>query len=61
LLDGGMVFGTGFAPFRGGPTKYIENEGADVIVQSLLALEKQYGERFKPDSGWDMLSGFSKP
>jgi 3-hydroxyacyl-CoA dehydrogenase/enoyl-CoA hydratase/3-hydroxybutyryl-CoA epimerase len=25
LLDAGMVFGTGFAPFRGGPLYYLEN------------------------------------
>jgi len=25
LLDAGMIFGTGFAPFRGGPLHYLEN------------------------------------
>ncbi len=25
LLDAGMIFGTGFAPFRGGPMHYLEN------------------------------------
>ncbi len=60
LLDGGMVFGTGFAPFRGGPTKYIDTEGADVMLQRLHALEEKFGERFKPDPGWETLSGFSK-
>ncbi len=30
LLDAGMIFGTGFAPFRGGPLHYLETEhGAD--------------------------------
>ena len=24
-LDAGMIFGTGFAPFRGGPLFYLEN------------------------------------
>jgi 3-hydroxyacyl-CoA dehydrogenase/enoyl-CoA hydratase/3-hydroxybutyryl-CoA epimerase len=29
LLDAGMIFGTGFAPFRGGPLHYLQNsEGA---------------------------------
>ena len=23
LLDGGVIFGSGFAPFRGGPMQYI--------------------------------------
>ena len=27
-VDAGMVFGTGFAPFRGGPLWYLENRGA---------------------------------
>jgi 3-hydroxyacyl-CoA dehydrogenase/enoyl-CoA hydratase/3-hydroxybutyryl-CoA epimerase len=27
LLDAGMIFGTGFAPFRGGPLHYAEKEG----------------------------------
>ena len=27
-VDAGMVFGTGFAPFRGGPLFYLENRGA---------------------------------
>lgn len=27
LLDGGMIFGTGFAPFRGGPMKYLQDNG----------------------------------
>jgi len=29
LLDAGMIFGTGFAPFRGGPMHYLESRQAD--------------------------------
>ncbi|RFF27956.1 MULTISPECIES: 3-hydroxyacyl-CoA dehydrogenase NAD-binding domain-containing protein [unclassified Wenzhouxiangella] len=29
LLDAGMIFGTGFAPFRGGPMHYLETREAD--------------------------------
>jgi len=29
LLDAGMIFGTGFAPFRGGPLHYLESRNAD--------------------------------
>ncbi len=29
LLDAGMIFGTGFAPFRGGPMHYLESTLAD--------------------------------
>jgi len=28
VLDAGMIFGTGFAPFRGGPLHYLEQKGA---------------------------------
>ncbi len=28
VLDAGMVFGTGFAPFRGGPLHYLRSQGA---------------------------------
>jgi len=28
VLDAGMIFGTGFAPFRGGPLYYLEQRGA---------------------------------
>jgi 3-hydroxyacyl-CoA dehydrogenase/enoyl-CoA hydratase/3-hydroxybutyryl-CoA epimerase len=27
-LDAGMIFGTGFAPFRGGPLHYLKQKGA---------------------------------
>ena len=59
-LDAGMVFGTGFAPFRGGPVRYIEMVGADTLLQRLRDLEQRFGRRFKPDAGWEVLSGFTK-
>lgn len=55
LIDGGMVFGTGFAPFRGGPLHYAETEGYDVITQRLSALQAKYGDRFKADPGFAEL------
>ena len=58
-LDAGMVYGTGFAPFRGGPLRYIETIGADILLQRLRKLEQQLGPRFKPDSGWEYVSGFT--
>jgi 3-hydroxyacyl-CoA dehydrogenase/enoyl-CoA hydratase/3-hydroxybutyryl-CoA epimerase len=59
LLDGGMVYGTGFAPFRGGPLHHIETVGADVLYERLQELEQKYGARFQPDSGWEQVSGFA--
>ena len=46
LLDAGMVFGTGFAPFRGGPMHYAEQFGKKQLTELFVELENQYGERF---------------
>ena len=53
LCDAGVIFGTGFAPFRGGPIQYIRDTGADRLRQRLVDLEKRYGSRFAPRDGWD--------
>jgi 3-hydroxyacyl-CoA dehydrogenase/enoyl-CoA hydratase/3-hydroxybutyryl-CoA epimerase len=53
LLDAGVIFGTGFAPFRGGPIQYIRETGADVLLARLQALQAKYGGRFAPRPGWD--------
>ena len=53
LLDAGVIFGTGFAPFRGGPIQYIRETGPDALVAKLTALAQQHGDRFKPRPGWD--------
>jgi 3-hydroxyacyl-CoA dehydrogenase/enoyl-CoA hydratase/3-hydroxybutyryl-CoA epimerase len=58
LLDAGIIFGTGFAPFRGGPMNHCQEKGADAIADRLAELEKLYGERFLPDEGWKMRSLF---
>ncbi|MGA9342869.1 MAG: 3-hydroxyacyl-CoA dehydrogenase NAD-binding domain-containing protein [Rhodanobacteraceae bacterium] len=53
LADAGVIFGTGFAPFRGGPVAYIRACGADAVIARLAALAKVHGKRFEPRSGWD--------
>ncbi|MGW8311923.1 MAG: 3-hydroxyacyl-CoA dehydrogenase NAD-binding domain-containing protein [Desulfuromonadales bacterium] len=52
LLDGSVIFGTGFAPFRGGPLHYARSRGVAEIMQTLQKLSEQHGERFTPDPGW---------
>jgi 3-hydroxyacyl-CoA dehydrogenase/enoyl-CoA hydratase/3-hydroxybutyryl-CoA epimerase len=52
LLDAGVVFGTGFAPFRGGPVQYIRTIGAGVLREKLEALAHAHGARFAPKQGW---------
>lgn len=56
IIDGAMVFATGFAPFRGGPLHYAKTRGVDDIVATLNRFAEQYGERFVPDPGWSRLS-----
>lgn len=53
LLDAGMVFGTGFAPFRGGPMHYVDFIGKQEVIALLNQLQQQHGDRFKPDAGWE--------
>lgn len=56
MLDGGLIFGTGFAPFRGGPSHYMQ-ENQEELMTKLRNLEAQYGSRFTPDPGWEQLAG----
>jgi len=51
-LDAGMVYGTGFAPFRGGPMRYATSRGWSDIRASLERLSGAYGDRFTPDPLW---------
>jgi 3-hydroxyacyl-CoA dehydrogenase/enoyl-CoA hydratase/3-hydroxybutyryl-CoA epimerase len=52
LLDAGIIFGTGFAPFRGGPMHYVESQGEDKLLKKMCNLHKTHGERFNPDASW---------
>jgi len=51
-LDAALIFGAGFAPFRGGPLHYIAEQGRETLLSKLTALEAQHGARFKPSEGW---------
>lgn len=53
MLDIGVIFGTGFAPFRGGPIQHIRDTGAEALLERLKALQSKYGDRFTPRPGWD--------
>jgi 3-hydroxyacyl-CoA dehydrogenase len=59
VLDGGItdsaddidlatVLGLGFAPFRGGLAKFVEDAGMRSIVRRLEELEARHGPRFSP-------------
>jgi len=55
LLDAGMIFGTGFAPFRGGPMHYARQLGAEKIKQQYSQYSQLLGERFRADTEWSSL------
>jgi 3-hydroxyacyl-CoA dehydrogenase / enoyl-CoA hydratase / 3-hydroxybutyryl-CoA epimerase len=55
LLDAGAIFATGFAPFRGGPLQYARARGIANVTARLEELAKRYGERFRPDPGWQQI------
>jgi 3-hydroxyacyl-CoA dehydrogenase/enoyl-CoA hydratase/3-hydroxybutyryl-CoA epimerase len=57
LLDAGVIYGTGFAPFRGGPLHHIHARGAGNLKTRLDRLARTRGERFRPDPGWETLGG----
>ena len=61
LVDAAVVFGTGFAPFRGGPMAYARARGAPAIVARLEELAARHGARFAPDAGWSLLAAAPKP
>src|SRR5438046_40476 len=55
LVDAAVVFGTGFAPFRGGPLRYARSRGVAAVVARLKELSARYGERYQPDPGWTAI------
>jgi 3-hydroxyacyl-CoA dehydrogenase/enoyl-CoA hydratase/3-hydroxybutyryl-CoA epimerase len=55
LIDAGVIFGAGFAPFRGGPIQYARTRGVAEILARLEELRTVHGERFAPDAGWQLL------
>ncbi len=55
LVDAGVIFGTGFAPFRGGPLHYARERGLESVLASLETLAREVGPRFRPSRGWSEL------
>jgi 3-hydroxyacyl-CoA dehydrogenase/enoyl-CoA hydratase/3-hydroxybutyryl-CoA epimerase len=55
LLDAGVIFGAGFAPFTGGPIRYARHRGIDAVIEKLSSFAKRFGTRFTPHAGWQAL------
>jgi len=60
LIDAAVIFGTGFAPFRGGPLAYARSRGNAAVVARLGELAARYGTRFNADPGWSLLGADAK-
>ena len=58
MVDLGMVLGTGFAPFRGGPLRVAQGWGETHVAAAIKRLESILGPRFRPSEFW---SGNSTP
>jgi 3-hydroxyacyl-CoA dehydrogenase/enoyl-CoA hydratase/3-hydroxybutyryl-CoA epimerase len=59
-IDAGMVYGTGFAPYLGGPMHYAETLGDVGICSTLRRLTQEYNTRFEPDAGWTRREIFTR-
>lgn len=46
--DLGAVFGLGFPPFRGGPFRYVDQQGPSAVAARLERLADRHGARFEP-------------
>ncbi len=55
LLDAGVIFGTGFAPFRGGPIHYARARGLENVKDALNRLADAHGDHFRPHEGFNSL------
>ncbi|EKD54522.1 MAG: hypothetical protein ACD_60C00075G0001 [uncultured bacterium] len=53
LLDAGMIFGTGFAPFRGGPIHYAKSRGIAELFQQFVKQRQQRGEKVETLKSWE--------
>lgn len=54
-LDAAVIFGTGFAPFRGGPLNYTRARGPGAVKERLSELAGRHGRRFIPSEHWDQV------
>lgn len=53
LLDAGMIFGTGFAPFRGGPIQYAKSQGIQELFQQFLKQQQAKGNVKENLTSWE--------
>jgi 3-hydroxyacyl-CoA dehydrogenase/enoyl-CoA hydratase/3-hydroxybutyryl-CoA epimerase len=56
-VDFGMIMGTGFAPFRGGPLRYADSTGIKQLVDDMKALAGKGELRFTPCNLLQTMAG----
>jgi 3-hydroxyacyl-CoA dehydrogenase/enoyl-CoA hydratase/3-hydroxybutyryl-CoA epimerase len=56
-IDFAMIMGTGFAPFRGGPLRYLDSLGLDKVITALRHLAEEDGKTYEP---CDLLVSMAK-
>jgi len=56
LLDAGMIFGTGFAPFRGGPIQYAKSQGIHELYQQFVLQQQARGANLERTETWDTIA-----
>jgi 3-hydroxyacyl-CoA dehydrogenase len=59
-VDLGMIFGTGFAPFRGGLLTFADAESIPRVFDKLSLYSERYGKRFKPSSALEQINKSGK-
>lgn len=55
LLDAGMIFGTGFAPFRGGPMRYAKTRGVRDLFELFVKLQQERNEKTDELVEWELI------
>ncbi|MDX1900826.1 MAG: 3-hydroxyacyl-CoA dehydrogenase NAD-binding domain-containing protein [Gammaproteobacteria bacterium] len=53
LLDAGMIMGTGFAPFRGGPIHYAKSKGISELFQQFVSQQEKRGGKPEALHNWE--------
>jgi len=59
-VDLAMIFGTGFAPFRGGLLSYADAENVIKVADALNEFAQKYGQRFNPSETLTKIAGSGK-
>lgn len=57
LLDAGMIFATGFAPFTGGPMHYANSKGVNELFREYARQRQAKGDKYESLMPWEEAVG----